>query len=104
MSRTQNKEHQHPLTPNTTKTGFEKDLRSQKYLLAFAFADEDGTLKIEQSPDQTDWYTASEIDLAADDPTWLVSELHLRWGRVKFENGSNQQAKFALYTCTKGDR
>jgi len=92
------------LKANDDYVGQSHDLIDDKYLLAFAHADEDGTIQVEQSPNKRDWYVLEEKDLNADESIRLVSESVCRYARVYYENGNARQNTFRLLTCSKGAR
>ena len=71
--------------------------RNYKKLSVMAFADQAGTLRIEQSWDNSTWRKTHEVAAAASVPALLDnSKLFMRYVRVVFVNGATLQGAFTL--------
>lgn len=88
------------LAASATFTGAAMDLaasRNYKKLSVLAFADQVGTLKIEQSWDNATWVKTHEVTAAINTPALLDnSKLFMRYVRVVFVNGATLQGAFRL--------
>lgn len=73
--------------------------RNYGKLSAMAFADQAGTLRIEQSWDNSTWRKTHEVAVSASVPALLDnSKIFMRYVRVVFVNGATLQGVFTL-TC-----
>lgn len=71
--------------------------RNYKKLSVMAFADQAGTLRIEQSWDNSTWRKTHEVAAAASVPALLDnSKIFMRYVRVVFVNGATLQGAFTL--------
>lgn len=66
---------------------------------AFAFANQDGTLRIEASTDNVTWRTVSTVALAANDSKVLTVPVMARYHRAVYVNGATAQTAFMLNTA-----
>jgi hypothetical protein len=86
-----------PLLAGASFTGATRDAQYYTQFRAKAYADQDGTLYIQQSRDGTTWRTTHSQALAAGETQQIVAELVDRYCRVYFENpGLNDQTAFEL--------
>jgi len=95
------------LGANATYTGTTRDLGTDgnnypAFAIARAYADQPGTLYIEQSRDGTVWRSAvgDSIALAAGETRTLTVRLLARYWRVKYVNGATAQGSFELISST----
>jgi hypothetical protein len=95
------------LAVNASFTGTTRDLGTDTslypaYAIARAYADQAGTLYIEQSRDGTTWRAAvgDSVALAAEETRTLTVRLLARYWRVKYVNGATAQTAFELISCT----
>ena len=61
------------------------------------YADVDGTLKIQQSPDGTNWDVETSISVTGGEGKGFSVEIVAPYMRVVYENGSTAQSVFRLY-------
>jgi hypothetical protein len=61
------------------------------------FADQSGTLYIEQSPDGTNWDVSTEYIVPTGDGRGFSEEILLPYTRVRYLNGGTAQMVFRLY-------
>ncbi|AVX21588.1 hypothetical protein SAMN02745885_01663 [Carboxydocella sporoproducens DSM 16521] len=95
------------LAASATYTGSTRDLGTDgnnypAFAIARAYADQPGTLYIEQSRDGTIWRSAvgDSIALAAGETRTLTVRLLARYWRVKYVNGATAQGSFELISST----
>lgn len=100
-TRDQRRESTQAVNANATVTGQSYDLEDYERFTAAAFADADGTLIIEQSPNDSDWDLRTETAVSANRGESLTIELELRYARATYENGSQNQTEFRLFTTFK---
>ena len=60
------------------------------------FADEAGTIYIEQSPDFTNWDISTSYAVAASDGKGFSEEIILSFVRIRYVNGGTDQTEFRL--------
>ncbi|WP_035445676.1 hypothetical protein, partial [Bacillus sp. UNC41MFS5] len=63
---------------------------------ATVFADQAGTLSLEQSRDGSTWRTMASVAVVANTQAILSSDVHFRYARVKFVNGATANTVFDL--------
>jgi hypothetical protein len=87
-----------PLSANASFTSISEDRSSynHKTVVAHAFADQPGTLYIEQSPDGTNWDIVESISVPANTGTALVTTVKSRSVRIRYVNGATAQTVFRL--------
>ena len=73
------------------------DALNYKYINISVFADQAGTLYIEQSPDNTNWDISESISVSANVGQAISREIVARYVRVRYVNGATAQTKFRLY-------
>jgi hypothetical protein len=89
-----------------TNQPFQQGVQSGTFILATAFADQAGTLFVEQSDDGTTNWTYTPTDTVAV-PLGLPAQrlkvpLDKRYWRVRFLNGGVAQTTFVLTSCQTG--
>lgn len=65
------------------------------------FADQGGSLYIEQSPDGTNWDVSAEYTIAASDGKGFSENLVAPFWRIRFVNGSTPQTTFRITATTQ---
>jgi hypothetical protein len=85
-----------PLAANASYTSVSEDrgLNNQRTVIAHAFADQPGTLYIEQSADGTNWDIVESISVPANTGTALVTTVKSRYVRFRYVNGATAQTVF----------
>ncbi len=73
------------------------DVSYFKYITGTVFADQNGTLHIEQSPDGTNFDGPAMVSYFASQPTKFKLETVAPFARVRFVNGPVDQTVFRLY-------
>ncbi|MEM4430207.1 MAG: hypothetical protein QXM08_03525 [Thermofilaceae archaeon] len=73
------------------------DMLNHSKLYVTVFADQAGTLYIEQSPDGTNWDVSESISVSAGAGVAVVREIAARYCRVRYVNGATAQTVFRLY-------
>jgi len=66
-------------------------------LYVTVFADQAGTLYIEQSPDGGNWDVTESISVSANVGVAVVREIAAGYARVRYVNGATAQTVFRLY-------
>jgi hypothetical protein len=61
------------------------------------FADQAGTLYVEQSPDNTNWDIVDNFSISANAGIGFSVEKVVQYARVRYVNGSTAQGAFRLY-------
>jgi DUF4097 and DUF4098 domain-containing protein YvlB len=87
-----------PLAANASYTSSSDDRygRTHRTVIAHAYADQPGTLYIEQSPDGTNWDISESTSVAANTGTALITVIKSRYMRFRYVNGANAQTVFRL--------
>jgi hypothetical protein len=67
------------------------------------FADQAGTLYIEQSPNNTNWDVSEAISVSANVGQGIIREIAARYVRVRYVNGPAAQTVFRLYVWLRGE-
>jgi hypothetical protein len=75
-------------------TGYDK-------IVGSCFADQDGTLYIEQSPDGSNPDYEESTSYTANDKLGFIHELVCKYVRIRFVNGATAQTEFRLYVNLK---
>jgi len=86
-----------PLTANASWTSASIDMLNYTKLYVTVFANQAGTLYIEQSPDGTNWDVTESISVSANVGEAVVREIAARYCRVRYVNGAAAQTVFRLY-------
>lgn len=86
-----------PLGANETYTSVSVEVLTYNKITGTCFADQSGTLVIEQSPDGANWDYESSWTYTANAKFGFSVELISRYARIKFINGSVAQTVFRLY-------
>ncbi|PNV81835.1 MAG: hypothetical protein C0179_00675 [Fervidicoccus sp.] len=73
------------------------DALSYKYINISVFADQPGTLYVEQSPDNKNWDISESISVSANVGQGISREIIARHIRVRYVNGATAQTVFRLY-------
>ncbi len=73
------------------------DALNYKYINISVFADQAGTLYIEQSPNNTNWDVSESISVSANVGQAISREIIARYVRVRYVNGATAQTVFRLY-------
>lgn len=68
---------------------------------AFVVASHSGTLRLQQSPDATNWHTTSFTYVGANSPSVLYEDVALRYVRVQYVNDAVAQTSFLLQSSLK---
>ena len=68
-----------------------------KQIVGTVYADTDGTLKIQQSPDGTNWDVETSISVTGGSGKGFSVEIVAPYMRVVYENGGTAQTTFRLY-------
>lgn len=87
------------LAASATYTGTSRDAGSTAVYQVFcarAFADQAGTLYIDDSTDGTTWRTVSSVAVTANECKTLEARVLARYNRVRFVNGASAQAAFRV--------
>ncbi|MEM4847321.1 MAG: hypothetical protein QW794_06160 [Thermosphaera sp.] len=66
-------------------------------LYVTVFANQAGTLYVEQSPDGSNWDVSESISVSASVGVAVVREIAARYCRVRYVNGATAQTVFRLY-------
>jgi hypothetical protein len=87
-----------PLAENASYTSSSDDrsARTHRTVIAHAYADQPGTLYIEQSPDGTNWDISESTSVAANTGTALITVVKSKYVRIRYVNGANAQTVFRL--------
>jgi len=85
------------LGANATYTGSSVETSGYKQIVGTVFADVDGTLKIQQSPDGTNWDVETSISVTGNQGKGFSIEVVAPYMRAVYENGGTAQSAFRLY-------
>lgn len=96
-----------PLGANATFTGSSRDTTASgigqyKAFRTMVFADQPGTLYIEQSRDNTTWRVIKQVSVSANTVVTDETPIYLRYVRVRYVNGATAQTAFELNTALVG--
>lgn len=94
-----------PLGANATFTGTSRDTGatgSWGRFRARAYADQPGTLYIDQSRDNSTWRTTDSVAVGAGEVKFLEAPIMARYVRVRYVNGSTAQGAFELISALVG--
>ncbi|MEM4844526.1 MAG: hypothetical protein QXU08_08975 [Ignisphaera sp.] len=86
-----------PLGANASWTSASIDMLNYTKLYVTVFANQAGTLYIDQSPDGSNWDVTESISVSANIGVAVVREIVARYCRVRYVNGSTAQTVFRLY-------
>ena len=86
-----------PLGANASVTLGPYDAIIYKYVNITVFADQAGTLYIEQSSDGANWDISESISVSANTGQGISREVIGRYVRVRYVNGATAQTVFRLY-------
>ncbi len=90
------------LGASVTFTSASFDVSSAKFIVGSVYADVDGTLYIEQSPDGTNWDVSSAFSVTGGTGIGFSVEVVAPYARVRYTNGATAQSSFRLYAYTRG--
>lgn len=85
-----------PLTGNSNWTSGTKLAERLDQVSGSVFADQTGTIFIEQSSDGTNWDISTSYSVTASDGKGFVENLLLPFWRVRYVNGSTNQGAFRV--------
>ena len=85
------------LGANATYTGSSVETSGYKQIVGTVYADVDGTLKIQQSPDGTNWDVETSISVTGGSGKGFSIEVVAPYMRVVYENRGTAQTTFRLY-------
>lgn len=94
-----------PLAASASYTGTARDgssTGSYNKFRARSFADQDGTLYIDQSRDGTTWRTTDSVLVGAGETKFLEAKVVARYVRVRYVNGATAQTNFELISAFVG--
>lgn len=77
------------------------NIETYKALCGSVYADQAGTLYIEQSFDGTNWDISSSVAISAGVGESFEISINAPYGRVRYVNGATAQTVFRLYTAGK---
>jgi hypothetical protein len=86
-----------PLGANGTYTSGSLTVSGYGRIVGTVFADQAGTLYIEQSSDGTNWDASTSVSVSASTPTSFSVEVVAPTARVRYVNGATAQTAFRLY-------
>jgi len=86
-----------PLGANETFTSDVFNGSGYARVVGTVFADVEGTLYVEQSPDGTNWDVVEDITVGAGEKKGYTIEIVAPYIRVRYVNGPNPQTQFRLY-------
>jgi hypothetical protein len=86
-----------PLDANGTWTSSTDSSAYTRYICGSVYADQPGTLYVEQSPDGTNWDLVDSYSVSAGTGLKFSIEKVLPYARVRFVNGATAQTVFRLY-------
>jgi hypothetical protein len=86
-----------PLDANGSWTSSTDSSVYTRYICGSVYADQPGTLYIEQSPNGTNWDIVDSYSVSAGTGLKFTVEKVLPYARVRFENGATAQTVFRLY-------
>jgi hypothetical protein len=86
-----------PLGANGTYTSGSLTVSGYGRIVGTVFADQAGTLYIEQSSDGTNWDASTGVSVSAGTPASFSVEVVAPTARVRYVNGATAQTAFRLY-------
>lgn len=86
-----------PLTGAATWTSRVKNTDRYDRIAGTVFADQAGTLHVEQSSDGTNWDVDTSYSISASDGKGFSEELVAAFWRLRYVNGATPQTAFRLY-------
>jgi len=87
-----------PLGAGNTFTGQLHDAAIYKTIFVTAYSDQNGTIKIQQSGDKTNWDLENTQAVAGGTGISLNVDLSLRYVRIVYDNGGVAQTIFRLFS------
>lgn len=93
------------LDANETYTSESRLVDRADRIAGLVFADQAGTLYVEQSADGTNWDLSTSVNITANTGTKFSEELIAPYVRVRYTNGASGQGAFRLSakTTSAGD-
>lgn len=85
-----------PLAAAATFESASLDGLTYKKITGRAFADQAGTLEIQQSDDETTWDTSKTLEIAAGTAVFYDEPIYCRYIKVKYTNGATAQTAFRI--------
>jgi len=86
-----------PLAANASWTSSVDDSPYTRFICGSVYADQPGTLYVEQSPDGSNWDVVDSFSVPAGTGLKFSVEKVLPYVRVRYVNGANSQEVFRLY-------
>jgi hypothetical protein len=86
-----------PLDADATFTSSSFETAGYGKIVGSVFADQPGTLHVDQSNDETNWDSRSTFSISANTATGFVVDVVGNYARIVYENGSTAQTVFRLY-------
>lgn len=86
-----------PLAENATWTSTAEDVLNWSRITGTCFADQAGTLYVDQSSDGTNWDVIDSWAVSANAGIGFTVELVGRYVRIRYVNGTNAQSVFRLF-------
>ncbi len=90
------------LAANTTYTSGTMLCRGFARVTVLAFADQAGTLDVDQSGDGTNWDYTTTVAVSASTGVAESVELVASYVRIRYVNGATIQGTFRLFTLLRG--
>jgi len=85
------------LGANSTYTSSKQTVAGFSRLVGTVYADQDGTLYVEQSSDGTNYDVTSSFSVTGGTGLGFSVEIVAPFARIKYTNGANAQTTFRLY-------
>lgn len=85
-----------PLLANATWASDPIATGGWEWIVGSIFADQPGTIYIEQSNDKTNWDISTQYSISANDGKGYKEAALLPWARVRYVNGPNAQSEFRI--------
>jgi hypothetical protein len=89
------------LAANGTYTSSTLNLSGWGRIIGTVYADQAGTLYVEQSSDGTNFDSSSSFSVSAGSPFGFSVEVVAPYGRIRYVNGATAQTAFRLYAFTR---
>lgn len=86
------------LAASASYTGVSLSVEGYARITGTVYSDQAGTLYIEQSPDGTNWDTATSLSVSAATATSFSVEVVAPYARLRYVNGATAQTVFRLYS------
>lgn len=91
-----------PLGSNATYTSVGREALDFDSIVGTVYADQAGTIYIEQSPDGTNWDVSTSYNISASNGNGFTESIVAPYWRVKYTNGAAAQGTFRLSARTAG--